>query len=175
MKKDNIEGFPGYYISKRGRVFSRRIRGKGYNLSKEWKELKTRVKKSNGRIHINLCREGYKPITENISRLVALTWIPNPNGYKEVCHKDNNVANNHYKNLYWGTHKMNMIQASNDGRLWDNKYPKELRLSIYKLYKMALSKVYLCECFSMVPRQLIYNITTGRDPIIRKLIKDPKK
>lgn len=23
MKKDNIPGFPGYYISKRGRVFSR--------------------------------------------------------------------------------------------------------------------------------------------------------
>lgn len=34
-----------------------------------------------------------------------------------VCHKDNVPTNNSVKNLYWGTQKDNMSQASRDGRM----------------------------------------------------------
>lgn len=30
--------------------------------------------------------------------------------FNEVMHIDNNPLNNHYKNLQWGTHSMNMQQ-----------------------------------------------------------------
>lgn len=34
-----------------------------------------------------------------------------------VCHKDNVPTNNRVENLYWGTQKDNMSQASRDGRM----------------------------------------------------------
>lgn len=39
-----------------------------------------------------------------------MVYIPNPYNKPCVCHKDNDKSNNHYKNLYWGTHKENMEQ-----------------------------------------------------------------
>lgn len=43
-----------------------------------------------------------------VHRLVAETWIPNPNGYTDVNHKDENPSNNHVDNLEWVSHKQNM-------------------------------------------------------------------
>lgn len=37
-------------------------------------------------------------------------YNPNPSMFNEVMHIDNNPLNNHYKNLQWGTHSMNMQQ-----------------------------------------------------------------
>ena len=45
---------------------------------------------------------------KNIHQLVAETWVPNPHGYTEILHLDENPRNNHYTNLKWGTHKENM-------------------------------------------------------------------
>lgn len=39
----------------------------------------------------------------SISRLVALEFIPNPNNYPNVNHKDGNSLNNKLDNLGWGT------------------------------------------------------------------------
>lgn len=59
-----------------------------------------------------------------LHRLVALAWIPNPENKPYVCHKDNVVTHNWYKNLYWGTQKDNMQQCIRDGRtLKGNKNP----------------------------------------------------
>lgn len=40
--------------------------------------------------------------------MVAETFIPNPKGYKEVDHIDNNKQNNHVTNLRWVTHSINV-------------------------------------------------------------------
>ena len=53
---------------------------------------------------------------KNIHQLVAETWVPNPHGYTEILHQDENPRNNHYTNLKWGTHKENMsVKALPDG------------------------------------------------------------
>lgn len=56
---------------------------------------------------------GYKTVTINgktnyVHRVVALTFIPNPNNYPCINHKDENKSNNNVENLEWCTHEYNM-------------------------------------------------------------------
>lgn len=46
--------------------------------------------------------------TEQLHRLVAKEFIPNPNNLPQVNHKDGNKMNNHYTNLEWVTGSQNM-------------------------------------------------------------------
>ena len=51
----------------------------------------------------------------SVHRLVAMTFIPNPNNLPIVMHKDNNKLNTYVGNLKWGTESENSLQAYNDG------------------------------------------------------------
>jgi hypothetical protein len=51
-----------------------------------------------------------------LNRLVAIIYIPNPNNYPIVMHLDNDIYDNHYKNLKWGTYKENTQQMMREGR-----------------------------------------------------------
>ena len=98
MKKDNIPGLEGYYISRLGTLWSRYHKS-GKLTHSEWHKVKP-----------NHNQKGYLFVQKKgkcwyLHRLVALAWIPNPNNYPIVCHKDNVVTYNWYKNLYWGTQK----------------------------------------------------------------------
>lgn len=55
--------------------------------------LKPRLFKGYLRVKIN-------GSTHLVHRLVALTYIPNPENKPCVCHKDNNRTNNRVENLY---------------------------------------------------------------------------
>lgn len=114
--KDNIPGYPGYHISKRGKVYSRwDVNGKGM-LGKRY-HLKQPHLSPKGRLIVGLSQPGLGKTNWQVHRLVALVYIPNPENLPYVCHKDNVPTNNSVNNLYWGTQKDNMVQASRDGRL----------------------------------------------------------
>ena len=114
--KDNIPGYPGYHISKRGKIYSRwDVNGKGI-LSKRY-HLKQPHLNKNGRYIMGLSQPGIGTTKWLVHRLVALVYLPNPEGLPYVCHKDNVPTNNSVNNLYWGTQKDNMSQASKDGRM----------------------------------------------------------
>lgn len=113
MKKDNLPGFPGYYISKRGRVFSRvelkfqSLKGSKRIYSSKWHELKP-YKKKTGKLQISLYKPNDRKVyTLQIHKLVAKLYVPNPKNLPFVCHLDDIGTNNHYKNLVWGTPKDN--------------------------------------------------------------------
>lgn len=49
-----------------------------------------------------------KPKNCRLHRLVAMAFVPNPHGYKEINHIDGDKANNHADNLEWSTRSQNM-------------------------------------------------------------------
>jgi hypothetical protein len=58
----------------------------------------------------NGCKE-----REYAHRMVAMLYVPNPNNYKSVNHKDGNKKNNHVSNLEWVTYKENTAHAIESG------------------------------------------------------------
>lgn len=48
---------------------------------------------------------------KKIHRLVAMAFIPNPENYTDVNHKDGNKKNNHVSNLEWCTHSANVLHS----------------------------------------------------------------
>lgn len=73
-------------------------------------------KKNNGYLIVSLRNNKGIKYTFNIHRLVALTYIPNPDNKPCVGHKDNNRENNKVENLYWCTNQENTQQCIRDGR-----------------------------------------------------------
>lgn len=59
-----------------------------------------------GYYRVQLYNKG-KRKNKRINRLVALAFIPNPNNYPMVNHKDENKLNNRVSNLEWCTNKYN--------------------------------------------------------------------
>ena len=104
MKEGNIPGYPNFYVSKRGRVWKRVRDG-------TWKELQYIKNPTRGYLQVSLKGKQFR-----LNRLVAIVYIPNPSNLPIVMHLDNNIYNNHYKNLKWGTYKENTQQMMGEGR-----------------------------------------------------------
>lgn len=107
----DVIGFEGLYqVSDDGRVRSLpRLKICGFN-GKKYLMQRGRILKSghtnDGYAFVNLVKDG-KSKPHYIHRLVAQAFIPNPNNYPVINHKDENPSNNYYKNLEWCTHKYN--------------------------------------------------------------------
>lgn len=102
MKKEYwkpVVGYEALYeVSNWGRVKSLKF-GKE-RILKQGKDKKT------GYLHVVLCKNNIKK-TFLVHRLVAEAFIPNPNNYKEVNHKDEDKTNNSVDNLEWCDRKYN--------------------------------------------------------------------
>lgn len=53
---------------------------------------------------------------EQVSRLVATVYLPNPNNLPVVMHLDDNPNHNHVSNLKWATQSENIQSAYDKGR-----------------------------------------------------------
>lgn len=119
----DIKGWEDYTIDIDGNVFSKRKN----------KFLKQTINKY-GYCKVKLQKNKYKKLY-SVHRLVAETFIDNPNNYPCVNHIDSNKTNNNIKNLEWVTYKQNTEHAIKNHR-FDNmaKTNKE---------RMKRNKVYL--------------------------------
>ena len=96
----DIEGTDGrYQVSNFGRVRSFARNPKGIIL-------KTQIYRSYE--SVGICKTRGKSQTTPVHRLVAQAFVPNPNNYPEVNHKDENKSNNRADNLEWCTRQYNM-------------------------------------------------------------------
>lgn len=97
-----LREFPDYYINKNGDILSRK-RGRPHILTHKF--LK------GGHHFVSLkCKNGLS--YKLVHRLVAITFIPNPNNLPIVRHLDDNKDNNNVSNLAWGTIKDNVADAN---------------------------------------------------------------
>ncbi len=124
MEWKEIIGYEGLYeVSNTGLVRSmdRMLRaGKHQSRIYKGKIKSPQTLKKSGHQYVFLYKDN-KMVNQYVHRLVALSFIPNPNNYPNVCHKDNDPSNNSIDNLYWGTQKHNMQQMSKEGRA-SNQY-----------------------------------------------------
>lgn len=77
--------------------------------------LKQRLNED-GYLEVTMGKAKGKRTTFRVHRLVAMLFVPNPNNYTEVNHKDYNRANPRYDNLEWINHADNVKYSSNIGR-----------------------------------------------------------
>lgn len=117
----DIRGYEGLYgITMTGRVWSYRSK----------KFLKPRTHKD-GYLLVNLYKDGkYK--TFSLHRLVAETYIPNPDNKPQVGHIDENPRNNCWDNLYWTNAKNNCNYGTHN-----EKISKALKAYNEKIFKEA--------------------------------------
>ena len=101
----DIPGYESFYqVSNLGNV--RSIRFNKIRNMKSWD--------SHGYRAVELCMNNNR-YTVGIHRLVALTFIPNPENKPEVNHKDRNKSNNNVENLEWVTQSENVAHAYRHG------------------------------------------------------------
>lgn len=131
----NIDGYEGIYqVSNLGRVRSldRRV----WNYTKKGRILKSH---SNGHGYQNVSLYNENKIEKHayIHILVAKAFIPNPNNYEQVNHKDFNKANNNVENLEWVSRKQNMLHYRQS--LYNKKVKKKRK---NKMTSKTLERVY---------------------------------
>ena len=101
----DIKGYEGLYaVTSCGQVW-------GY---KRKKFLSPRLQ--NGYLRVVLCKNG---VTKDffVQRIVAETFIPNPNSLPQVNHKDENKKNNCINNLEWCDAKYNINYGTRNLRM----------------------------------------------------------
>ena len=119
LKKEwkEIKGYEGKYIvSNYGEVISL-PRLKQNNTEEQYvepKELLRYVNPKNGYVYVYLCNNGRNK-NARLHRLVAETFIPNPENKPQVNHIDGDKTNNKINNLEWCNQSENEKHAYRTG------------------------------------------------------------
>jgi len=116
----DIKGYEDLYaITKDGRVWS---------YAKPCSSIDGMWMKQTPMVHKRVVKKDYLVFTTALTkkgkqkrflvhRLVAITYIPNPENKPQVNHIDGNPSNNHVSNLEWSTGEENLQHAQRTGLL----------------------------------------------------------
>jgi len=126
-------------------------KGKGNINKANYFEVNRRIDKK-GYIEVRLSKKAIRKCYK-LHRIMAEAFIPNPNNYSQINHKNGNKADNSIENLEWCTPSQNLKHA----------YDNNLRTLSKSAYK---GKVVICtqsgRSFNSVKEASIYvNINEG--------------
>lgn len=99
-----IKGYPWYYVTDEGMVYSR---NPNHSMGTRVKKLKLLDNK--GYLRCDLIRTDGTIQHKAVHRLVAEAFIPNPEGKQQVNHKNGNKTDNRVSNLEWATQSENQL------------------------------------------------------------------
>lgn len=100
-----------------------------------------------------------------VHRLVALHWIANPLDLPFVLHCDGNPRNNHFRNLRWGTPRMNTLDSQKHGTFRNgsdrpsNKGSYDVEL-LYRLVDQGVPIKQIARRLGIFPSSVRYRIKT---------------
>jgi hypothetical protein len=106
-----IPNYPEYSITTDGRVFSHKKpggNGKGKVLDYSYKRELKPQKDRKGYLKIILEQNTNRMKSTSVHRLVAETYIPNPNNYDTVNHINQDKIDNRVENLEWMSNANNV-------------------------------------------------------------------
>lgn len=112
-----VPGWPGYYVTKTGRVFSTRPANGHPNAKQKVRELKTRLD-GRGYLDVDLHdgRGGHGKM--RVHRLLLMAFVGPPPSPKHLGRHLNDIkTDNRLENLAWGTDQENKADAKRNGRL----------------------------------------------------------
>ena len=160
-----IKGFEGYYeCSSFGNIRSIDrvivdVYGKPFH--KKGRILKSR-ELNQGYLTVGLSKNNY---VKNylIHRLIAQTFLPNPQNYTEVNHKDENTSNNRVDNLEWCSPKYNANYGTRNKRVAEKQYKSVNQYTLDGvLIKIWESARVACKELGYKSRSNIQNCCKGR-------------
>jgi len=109
VKLKQIPGFPGYYASKCGKIYSTRT-NKGHGPGRFLKQ--TRMGKNYLCVRLNTPNN-----PRYVHRLVLMAWVGPCPSEMEACHNDGDTHNNWLKNLRWDTRNNNRQDSIKHGTI----------------------------------------------------------
>lgn len=96
----------------------------------------------NGYKHVSLCGKDFR-----VHRVIAKTFIPNPNNLRDVNHKNGIKTDNRVENLEWVSHSDNEIH-----KVYKLKTPGKLLKPMRRVFCLETGKTY--ESISAARREL---------------------
>ena len=156
----SIENYNGFYeVSNMGRIRSvnRTVYFKNGKGKRDYIGKILRVRYRNGYAIVNL-NKNKECKTFQVHQLVARHFIPNPNGYPIINHKDGIKSNNKVENLEWCDYKYNnhhaienhLTEINIEGILQSNK---EHRISVVCVKDLKI--LHFSDCSRSMARWLI--------------------
>lgn len=193
-----VKGYEqSYMISSYGRIKTiDRVLTFSDGRVREYKSRIIRTHRINQHYYVASLSQNQRRLMKDVHRLVAEAFIPNPNGFNEVNHKDENKTNNCVNNLEWCTAEYNSNYGTCKNRIGDSNSRPILKYDLegnfireYKSMSEAeriegINHASICICCNgRVSYQgssiWIYkgdeNTIQGRVQRVKKLITSPKK
>ncbi len=155
----DIQSYEGLYqVSDHGRVKSLDRYVRQHSRGKQLKKgmLINSCKSRKGYLHLGLNKYGKRKDC-SVHRLVAKAFVPNPNNYPQINHKDTIKDNNFPTNLEWVNNSMNQKHAYTNGlnmpkigeKNGNSKLTEDKVVNIIQKLKEGHSHRFVGKCFGV--------------------------